>query len=541
MPQTKTIVKQLYISARHFFILLLVFSAAHVTLHAQQSLKVYNSYNHDKLYNDDTIAHTAWKPIVYTDTLLPDNSSYKWLERKFFHEHLVNVQKPGFNIYADAVIDEYFGKSNRYDKIINGKQINVKTPSIDTRGYQLSGNIGSKIYFESNFYENQGKFGGYIDSFIRRNAVIPGTGAYKKKGDGSGFDFSTSSARLIYLPNKHLFFDLGYGKNFIGDGYRSLLLSDWTSNYPYFRTSITFGKFQYSAMWAELISRVDRTDNTLNNKLGYYRKWSQTYMLDWNAAPGLSVGIFESVIWPDQQHTSTRPKDISASLLSPVIFLHGSTSPSGVENNDIIGLNAKFRFYPRSYFYGQFVIDQLGKLSSLNRSGFQLGVRSGDIFEIPGLNVTAEYNTVRPYTYQGTSQDVSYSHANQSLAHPLGANFKEGIFVASYTYGKWRFRAEGFLASYGIDSGGINYGRDVSVILSSAQPPVSGTIKTTQGLLTKVQFADVKAAYILNPFSGLRLETGITYRKEYNSIKTYKDFIFSIGIRTSLNSLFYDF
>lgn len=539
MPQTKSIAKQLYVPARYFLLSLLVFKITSSPVFAQQRLRVYNSYNQDKLYSDDTAAHTIWKPVVYTDSLATDHDNYKWFERKLFHDHLVQVQKKGFNIYADIIIDEYIGKSNRYNKILNGKTIDVKTPGIDTRGYQINGNIGSKVYFETNFYENQGKFGGYVDSFIRTNFVIPGQGTYKKKGDGSGFDFSSSSARLMYIPNKHLFFDLGYGKNFIGDGYRSLFLSDWSSNYPYFRTSVTFGKFQYSAMWAELISRIDRTDPTLNNKLGYFRKWSQTYVLDWNAAPGVSVGIFESVIWPDQQHITGRPKDISASLLSPVIFLHGSTTPAGVENNDIVGLNAKVRFYPRSYFYGQFVVNQLGS-SFKNRTGFQLGMRSSDVFEVPGLNILAEFNTVRPYTYAGSSQDVSYTHADQSLAHPLGANFREGIFVATYTHNQWWFRAEGFLASYGIDSGGINYGHNVSVILPS-QSPVAGNVKTTQGLLTKVLFADVKAAYILNPASGLRLEGGITYRKEYNSLKTYKDFIFNIGIRTSLNSLFYDF
>lgn len=503
----------------------------------QTALKLYESYRQNNLYNDDTILHTVWKPVLYTDTLLPKITGKSWFNRKFFNEHLLQVQQKDFNIYADIIIDETIGKSNRYDKIVGTKDINVKTPSVDTRGYEIFGNVGNKLYFETRFYENQGKFGGYVDSFIRKYSVIPGVSNYKNIGDGAGFDYSLTTARLTYVPNKNLLFDLGYGKNFIGDGYRSLLLSDWSLNYPYLRASYTFKKFQYSVMWSQYISAVDRTQN---DKLGYYRKWAQTYVLDWNAAPGFNVSLFESVIWPDQTHSTTyRDKDISPSLLSPVMFLHGSKSPSGIANNDIVGLNAKLRVYPRTFVYGQLVVNQLGS-SFKNRTGFQLGLRSGDVFEIPGLNLVAEFNTVRPYTYAGSSQDVSYTNANQSLAHPLGANFKEGIFVATYNVNRWWFRGEAFVAKYGLDSGNTNYGKNVFAILPTTSP-VSGRVSTGQGLSTNLNFIDLRAAYVINPVTNFRIESGITYRKESNSQQNFKDFIFYIGLRMSFRSLLYDF
>lgn len=539
MLRTKLSVKPTSYTIRYLLLLFFLTGVCGIVRsQTSQRLRVYNSWDDAKLYNTDTTAHTVWKPVIYTDSLVGEDRSAPWLKRKFLQEHLLQVQNKDINIYGDIVIDEYIGKSNRYSKKIGGKSINVKTPGVDTRGFELSGNVGSKIYFETNFYENQGKFGGYVDSFIRKYKVVPGQASYKNIGDGNGFDFSTSTARLTYIPNRNLLFDLGYGKNFIGDGYRSLLLSDWSVNYPYFRIALTFNKFQYSVMWSQYISDVD---HLLSNHFGYYRKWAQTYVVDWKVTSGLNLSLFESVIWPDQLHGTDRQKDISPSLLSPVIFLHGNKSPAGISNNNVVGLNAKLKIYDRSFIYGQVVINQLGKSSSFkNRTGFQLGVRSGDLFEIPRLNFSAEFNTVRPYTYAGSTPDVSYTNSNQSLAHPLGANFKEGILIATYTYKRWRFRVEGFLASYGIDSGQANYGHDIFMLLPS-QSPVTGNVSTGQGISTNLKYGDVRIAYILNPESNLRLETGITLRHEYNHYHDFKDAIFYIGIRTSFRSLLYDF
>lgn len=509
-------------------LLLLIFCLGYQGLKAQQRLRSYNNYDQDKLYNLDTIAHTVWKPVIYSDTILPaKDTSMSWLKRKLMYEHWLQVQGNGFNIYGDVILDLYTGKSTRASKSVE----------MNTRGYELAGNIGDKIYFETNFYENQGRFGGFVDSFVKRSLVIPGQANYKGTISGTSRDFSISTARLVYLPSKNWLVDIGYGKNFIGDGYRSLLLSDWSINYPYLHISYTRKKFQYSVMWSQYISSVTRADN---NSLGYYRKWAQTYVVDWNVLPGLNISLFESVIWPDQTRgTNYREKDVSASLLSPVIFLHGSKSPSGVSNNDIVGLNAKFKVYSRTFVYGQMVVNQLGS-SFKNRTGFQLGLRSGDAFEIDGLNLDVEFNTVRPYTYAGSSPDVSYTNANQPLAHPLGANFTEGIFVATYSWKHWWFRAEGFLAKYGLDSANTNYGQNIFSLLPS-QSPVNGDIKTGQGLSTKITYADFKAAYIVNHQNNMRIEGGVTYRKETNSLKTFNDLIFYVGLRMSFRSLLYDF
>ena len=64
-------------------------------------------------------------------------------------------------------------------------------------------------------------------------AIIPGRGIAKDfKSDA--YDYPVAEAYLSYTPSKYFNFQFGNGKNFIGDGYRSLFLSDVASPYPLF-------------------------------------------------------------------------------------------------------------------------------------------------------------------------------------------------------------------------------------------------------------------------------------------------------------------
>ena len=56
---------------------------------------------------------------------------------------------------------------------------------------------------------------------------------------------------------------------------------------------------------------------------------------------------------------------------------------------------------------------------------------------IKRLDITAEYNMVRPYTYSHDRAEEgivisNYTHYNSPLAHPLGSNFREGLLRAVY-------------------------------------------------------------------------------------------------------------
>ena len=68
-----------------------------------------------------------------------------------------------------------------------------------------------------------------------------------------------------------------------------------------------------------------------------------------------------------------------------------------------------------------------------NKFGFQIGVKT----KYNGVDLLAEFNQVQPYTYGHRTILQNYSHMNQALAHPLGANFKEVVLMANYKKDKW--------------------------------------------------------------------------------------------------------
>ena len=122
----------------------------------------------------------------------------------------------------------------------------------------------------------------------------------------------------------------------------------------------------------------------------------------------------------------------------------------------------------------------------------------------------------------------------------MGANFKEGVFIADYTYKSWWFRAEAFIAHYGADSSvNVDYGRNIfrPLYLHTLENDAS----TGNGLNTKIYYGDLRIAYILNKKSNLRIEAGGVYRKESNAFKNFTDIYTYIGVRMSFRKLIYDF
>ena len=91
----------------------------------------------------------------------------------------------------------------------------------------------------------------YLDAKIRKTKVVPGQG-YARDFKETGFDYSMAAGYVGIKPSKHFLVQFGHGKHFIGDGYRSLLLSDNAFNYPFLRIQTSFWKVQYTNLYAEM-------------------------------------------------------------------------------------------------------------------------------------------------------------------------------------------------------------------------------------------------------------------------------------------------
>lgn len=511
-----------------------------VAQNLQPVISTYNTQNIRTLYLDSSNRHTALKTILFEDTsryyTQPYTDKRSWAYRKLFREHLFEIRQPDYNIFIDFLPDFQIGKSNR-DKIL----------WLNTRGARIQANIGKNFYFESSFYENQGAFPIYLDSFVAKRRVIPGQGEIKYNDlIGKSYDFSYVNALLSYTPSKYLNLTLGYGTNSFGDGYRSLILSDIGFSYPYLKVTGTLGQFQYTSMWAQFMDLSKQSFGQAEAGLGYPKKWGVFHFLDWNVNKKLTIGLFDAVIWPDSD-TLGRKRGFDWTYLNPIIFLRPAEYSVGSSDNAMVGLNVKYKFFPKFTAYGQLVLDEF-KLKEFtggngwwaNKWATQIGFRSFDLFKVSKLDLQGELNISRPYTYSFRNGQGNYVHYNQSLAHPMGSNFKELLGIASYTYKRWLFRGQLTFAQYGLDPNAeLNYGGDIFKSYDTRVQEYNN--KIGQGLKTNFFYGQGSIAFVLNPKYNLRLEASAAARQEKNDLGTNREFIFSFGLRSTFRQFYYDF
>jgi hypothetical protein len=482
-------------------------------------------------YSDDTLLVGRFQELMNegVDSL----NRRKWLRRKFTEEHLLQWKGDDYSVYADFLPDLTIGKDFK----------DSKNTWLNTRGFQFGGNVGEKFSFYTSAYENQGVFSNYYTTFVEKNQIIPGQ-AGGEKLDGRSKDFSYATALISYTANKHLNLALGYDKNFIGDGYRSLLLSDNTAPYSFLRMRASLGSVTYQTIFAYMLDPGAET-LTDDRRLGDRGKWSAIHYLDWNATKRFSVGFFQAVTWADAEPEGKRGFDFN--YIHPFVFLRSIEGNNGSSPDKMrLGFNLKYEVFDKTTLYSQFMFDEFTLREILAGDGYwankwalQLGVRGSDLFKVNRLNYLLEFNTARPYTYSHFERLSNYSAMNQALAHPLGANFREFISQLNYTYKRFDFSGEVLYARYGLDPEGLNYGGDIFKLYDTRVSNYGNTIG--QGIGTDLYYAEAKVAYVLNPKYNLRIELGGIYRKEHNAVSQTNTGLFTIGLRSTFRSLYTDF
>jgi len=156
-----------------------------------------------------------------------------------------------------------------------------------------------------------------------------------------------------------------------------------------------------------------------------------------------------------------------------------------------------------------------------------------------------EINIVRPYTYShGINENsnnifpeekvlnLNYGNYHQNLAHPMGANFAEGITELSYNKGRFMTSATIILAKKGIDKDTISYGGDIykNYLFRLNNYGIS----FLQGEISKFAFVDLKTSYLINPNYNLRFELGAYFRKISNVSENVNNAIFYFGLSSNI-------
>lgn len=528
------------------FLLIIFLALLVIQLKAQSVYQPYSYQFYQKLsaeiYNPETSFHTSLKPFFIDDSLVSvksqmllsfgtDSSRKSWAARKLFQEHLIDVQKEDYTFYADFLPDFQIGRD------VSGK----KNTWLNTRGYQVGGTVGSKFSFYTSGFENQGRFAAYYDNYINKNAVVPGQ-SYDRSFGKQTKDWSYVTATVSYTPIKYLNITAGYDKTFIGDGYRSMLLSDFSSPYPFLRLTAKLGKVQYMAMWA---SMQDPGAFKLSYDAGNRKKGGVFHYLDWNVNNRLSVGFFDAIIWAQTDDAGNK-RGFDWGYANPIIFLRPIEASSGSPDNAMLGFTAKYKFDKQIIAYGQFSLDEFEAKnffssdgSSRNKYGWQLGIRGADVFKIERLNYLLEYNTAKPYTYSSRNRIGNYANYNEPLAHPLGANFRELLSIVNYSYKRFDFTGQLLYAKYGLDKPGESFGKNIFEPYTEAVTTTGNY--TTQGIRTDLYYAEGRVAYVVNPKYNLRLELGGVLRRESNVLGKQSTGLLTFGIRSSFRNLYTDF
>ncbi len=535
--------KYIYPATKHFFAL---FVTIFITGQAFGQL-MYQPYSYQfdqKLntveYSPKENLHTAVKPYIFGDSsairhaydsLLSANTDttghHSWLHRALFTNHDVDVKHSDYTLYADFMADldagrEFFDKTSIY---------------LNSRGYQAGGTVGDNFFFYTSGYENQGKFPNYEAAYIKTTDMIPGQ-AYDRTFLGYN-DWEFVTAMMGYRVSPKFMITLGEDKTFIGDGYRSILLSDYAAAYPQLKLTIDLGEnVQYTAMWAYMEDQNAVQFDSFGN---YRRKWMAFHYIDWNITNRASIGFFNAVV-DEEANDQGQLHGFDANYIDPLYF-SSSLGPSGsgtVPDHTLIGFNGKYKVLDKTTIYGQLLFDQsLSSVDHSSGSAWQLGVRGSDLFKVSHFNYLFEYNTAAPYTYSNQTPLLNYAEYSEPLGDPLGANFKEGVALLNYSIWKFDLQGEIDYAKYGLNIGNTNYGKELTLADNTNIP--TGTAVTGQGLATTLKYAEGVVAYVINPRYNFRIEVSGLLRQEVNSQTDTKTAYIMIGLRTGFRELYHDF
>ena len=446
--------------------------------------------------------------------------------------NLWEVRTPNFYVNINPIL-HLKGSVERHNGVTHLRFLN-------RRGARIRGNIANRVYFYTDVIETQADFPTYINQRIERDYGVPSAGFFKQfdsslnpEEDTSGIDYLLAQGYIGFdLLKNHIGVRLGHGQHFIGDGHRSLFLSDFSTNYFYLQLNTRVWKIHYQNIFAELIQNHGESIRAFD--LALPKKYMAAHYLSINITRNFNIGLFESVIF-------SRGGQFDLQYLNPLIFYRSVEQAVGSPDNVVLGMSMKWNAFRTLSFYGQFLLDELsvGDLVRLgggwwgNKFSAQAGVKYINAFKIDQLDLQAEFNISRPYTYTFRDSSANYTHYNQPLAHPLGANFYELIGIARYQLAPgMMLRAQVNYAVTGRDTLGSNWGSNASIGYNSRSAELNNYIG--QGVTTRLFIAQLWWEYQVR--HNLSLDAQLLYRREDADIDAFdgNTLMFSLGLRWNL-------
>lgn len=455
--------------------------------------------------------------------------SKKPLAKRFYTTppNLYEVHIKDFDLIINPVIQ--FKVSKESD--------NEETLYLNTRGLNLRGRIANKIGFYAYLTDNQEKDPLYVRDWVDRRDAVPGAGFYKDFKT-TGYDYFDARGYFTFNVTKYIDVAFGYDRNFIGNGHRSLLLSDAGNSNLFLKLNTRIWKINYQNLFMDLHSSYVRGGDQLIPK-----KFAAIHHLDVALTKWLNIGLFEAVIFG-------RKDRFDFGYLNPIIFYRSIEQQNGSFDNSIAGLDVKANLANKIQLYGQLSLDEF-LLSEIrenrgwwaNKWGIQLGAKYINAFGISNLDLQLEHNRVRPFTYSHRDSVANYTHYNQPLSHPLGANFSELIGIARYQPApKWMVEAKLIGYTQGRDSSTQSYGSNILLPNVIQYRGMDFGFDIGSGWKTNVIYASFLLSYELR--ENMFLELQAIARKEEtrtSPIMSSSSTIINFGFRWNMHRREFDY
>lgn len=496
----------------------------------------YTRAAYGQILNDSTqtYSHLSLKPIsdnqLNTDLIyLDEGQFYYWITQKLFKEHFLIFEGEDYWCAVDPIVDVELGRDFSSDS--------TNLLYWNTRGIRVQAKFFNKVAFNSVVYETQAFVPVYMERYFYQhgeffpnpqatiynqvNAVIPGY-ARAKLFKTNGFDFGMAEGQLTWRPSTFFNVQIGNGKKFIGDGYRSMLWSDYSLNFPFiqWQTNLFNNRIQYTFLQT-VHQNLYRLPLKTTPEATYERKLATFHYLDFAITKNWKLGVFEANQFMRTDSSGTLPMNYL--ILNPVIGASSALANDDNYASSLVGINTSFSL-PYHLFYGQFSMFNGGF------SGWQVGMRQADF--IPNLDLLLEFNTALPNAYLSDYNRMNFSNSNLPIAHPLVGGFKELIFQIDYEW-EHLFISNSTVFSERLAIDSIQVGNN---ILGNKTDGSEISVPTKNVFYNRLEIG-----YRFNHKYNLQVFAGYLFRDEFGpNALSETNYVF-FGIRTRLQNKYLDF
>ena len=450
----------------------------------------------------------------------PIGCCYYRTQAHLFELHLpFKSAKPAFTLQVNPVLNFRAG---------NESGDHQSTIAFQQRGIEVKAALKGRFYLSSTLTGQNQQFAEYVNRRIDLYEAVPGAGAYETYSSSilnmpTARRYGLNHTYLGVQATKHIGVQVGHGTQFIGNGYRSVLMSDFAPPAWFLKVNTRIWKFHYQ----NLFTKADVGSGVTGNAR---KKFTASHYLSLQLKPNLSVGLFETTVLGRANHFEFQ-------YLNPVILYRSVEGIIGSPDNILIGMNGRWNILRRFQVYGQLGLDEFVFKELLARNGWwankyaiQAGVKYINAFGVDHLDVQLEWNSARPYMWSHFDTLNTYSHYSQPLAHVLGSNFKEMIGRVRWQPAPpFTVNARLIYMQTSDDPAGKNYGNNILLSYQSRVQDYGNFIGQGIGANTLLLGLDISWEFYRNTF--LDLNVLLRQKKSDVSSLSLDSRIFSAGIR----------